>query len=182
MSATNVAYVNMKKYTIPKDLTHSQANALLIQNANKCPEIKKITPTGDDNNVAAYGKFYNYTVKIKKAQVRVKVKFDRPLSMLLALFSMPFALWFMYVLDVTAFDFVKLALPVGALMLSWGIVWSIAYFLGNREQKAILPYIHDTLEGIMEKSEKTGHSPGVFIALAVGVLGIVLLVVSFLMS
>ena len=181
MGATNAVHVNMKKYNIPNELTHAQANKLLIDNANKCTQIKKITPTGEDNNVVAFGRYYSYAVAIKKAQVRVKVKFDQGLGMMLALLCAPFAVWFSYVLDVSDFDFSKIALPLGAFLLVWGIVWTIAYLFGNREQKAILPYIYNTLEGILEKSEKTGFTLGVYLSLAVGLIGLVLVVVSFLL-
>ena len=181
MSGANKTYVNYKKYNISNALTHEQANSLIIQNAAKCPDIKKITPTGANNNVIAYGKFYNYTVKIVNATVSVKIKFDYMLSMILALLCTPFALWFAYEVDVTDFDLRKIALPLGALLLTYGIVFSIAYLKGNREQKAILPYIHDTLAGILEKSPKMGMSTNLLLSLLVGLIGIIVLVLYFVM-
>jgi len=179
MSAANTAYVNYKNYKIPGEMTHAQANNLIIQNAAKCTEIKKVTPTAANDNVIAYGKFYSYTVKIKNSTVKVKTKFNHALAMILAFLCTPFALWFAYEMDVTDFDFGKLALPLGLLLLTYGVVFSIAYLLGNREQKAILPYIHDTLSGILEKSPKMGMSTDLVLALAVGLLGIVILVIHF---
>ena len=180
MSATNTAYVNYKNYRISSDISHAQANNLIIQNASKCPQIKKVTPTAANDNVVAYGKFYSYTVIIKKSTVRLKTKFDYTLAMLLAFLCTPFALWFAYEMDITDFDFTKLALPLGLLLLTYGIVFSIAYLLGNREQRAVLPFIHDTLAGVLEKSPKTGMSTDLVLALLVGVVGIVILVIHFI--
>jgi len=179
MSATNSAYVNYKNYKISNELTHEQANNLIIQNAVKCPEIKKVTPTAANDTVVAYGKYYSYTVNIKNSTVRLKTKFNYTLAMFLAFLCTPFALWFAYEMDVTDFDFTKLALPLGLLLLTYGIVFSIAYLLGNREQKVILPYIHDTLAGILEKSPKMGISADLVSALAAGIAGIIILVIRF---
>jgi len=181
VSAANTTYVNYKNYKIPGSITHSQANNLIIQNAAKCPEIKKVTPTAANDNVVAYGKFYSYSVNIENAAVRIKTKFDYMQAMILAFLCMPFALWFSYEVDVTDFDFTKIALPLGLLLLTYGIVFSIAYLLGNREQKKILPFIHDTLAGILEKSPKMGMSSDLIIALIISLLGIVFLVIRFTM-
>jgi len=180
MSATNSAYVNYKNYKISNALTHEQANNLIIQNAVKCPEIKKVTPTAANDNVVAFGKYYSYTVNVKNSTVRLKTKFNYTLAMFLAFLCTPFALWFAYEMDVTDFDFTKLALPLGLLLLTYGIVFSIAYLLGNREQKVILPYIHDTLAGILEKSPKMGISADLVSALAAGIAGIIILVIRFM--
>jgi len=181
MSAANKTYVNYKNYKISNAMTHEQANNLIIQNAPKCPEIKKVTPTAANNNVIAYGKFYSYAVDIKNSTVRIKTKFDHSIAMLLALICTPFALWFAYEVDVTDFDFAKLALPLGFLLIVYGIVFSIGYILGNKEQKSILPYIHDTLAGILEKSPKMGASADLLVALIVGLAGIIILVLRFIL-
>ena len=180
MSAANKTYVNYKNYKISNAMTHEQANNLIIQNAAKCPEIKKVTPTAANDNVTAYGKFYRYAVNIENSTVRIKTKFDHTIAMFLAFLCMPFALWFAHEMDVTDFDFSKLALPLGLLLLTYGIVFSIGYILGNKEQKAVLPYIHDTLAGILEKSPKMGMSTDLLISLAIGILGVVVLVLRFI--
>jgi len=180
VSAANTTYVNYKNYKIPGAITHTQANNLILQNAKNCPEIKKMTPTAANDNVVAYGKFYSYTVNIENATVRIKTKFDYMLATILAFLCMPFALWFAYEVDATDFDFTKIALPLGLLLLTYGVVFSIAYLLGNREQKVILPFIHDTLAGILEKSSKMGMTPDLILALIVGLLGIVILVIRFI--
>ena len=180
MSAANTTYVNYKNYKISSAITHEQANNQIIQNAKKCPEIKKVTPTAANNNVAAYGKYYSYTVNIQNSAVRVKTKFNHSLAMILAFLCTPFALWFAYEVDVTDFDFSRLALPMGLLLLTYGIIFSVAYILGNREQKAVLPYIHDTLAGILEKSPKMGMSADLVMALAVGIVGVIILIIRFL--
>jgi len=179
MSAANKTYVNYKSYKIPSSITHEHANNLIIQNAAKCPEIKKVTPTAANNNVVAYGKFYSYTVNIKDSAVHIKTKFDHALSMMLAFCSLPFALWFAYEVDVTDLDFTRLALPLGLLLLSYGIVFSVAYMMGNREQKAILPYIHDIMAGILEKSPKMGISSNLLTSILAGIAGIIILVIRF---
>ena len=179
MSAANKTYVNYKNYKISNAITHEQANNLIIQNAIKCPEIKKVTPTAANNNVIAYGKYYSYAVNIKNSTVRVKTKFDRTIAMFLAFLCTPFALWFAYELDITDFNIPKLALPLGLLLLTYGIIFSVAYILGNREQRAVLPYIHDILAGILEKSPKMSISSDLTVALAVGLIGIVILLVRF---
>ena len=180
MSAANKTYVNYKNYKIPNAITHEQANNMIIQNAKKCPEIKKVTPTAANNNVIAYGKYYSYAVNIKNSAVHVKTKFDHTIAMFLALICTPFALWFAYQVDVTDFNFTKIALPMGLLLITYGIIFSIAYMLGNREQKAVLPYIHDTMAGVLEKSSKMGMSVDLAVALAVGLVGIVILVIRFM--
>jgi len=179
MSSANKTYVNYKNYKISSAITHEQANSLIIQNASKCPEINKVTPTAINDNVAAYGRFYSYTVSIENSAVYIKTKFDHTLAMILAFICSPFALWFAYEVDVTDFDFVRLSLPLGLLLLIYGIVFSIAYIRGNREQKSVLPYIHDTLAGVLEKSPKMGMSMNLILSLAVGLAGIVILIVRF---
>jgi len=181
MSGANKTYVNYKNYKISNAMTHEQANNLIIQNAAKCPEIKKVTPNAANGNVIAYGRFYSYTVNIKNSAVHIKTKFDYSISVILALFCLPFALWFAYVVDVTDFDFKRMALPLGLLLFTYGVVFSIGYLKGNREQKAVLPYIHDTLAGILEKSPKMGASTDLFLALIVGLVGIIILIIRFIL-
>jgi len=118
-------------------------------------------------------------VVIENATVSVKTKFDHTIAMILAFVCAPFALWYMYVMDASDFSFGKLALPLGLLLITWGIVWTIAYLLGSKEQKTILPYIHDTLSGILEKSPKMGMSPATILSLVLGLAGVAILVIHF---
>ena len=180
MSSANKTYVNYKNYKTSSAITHDQANNLIIQNASKCPEIKKVTPTAINDNVVAYGRFYSYAVNIENSAVHIKTKFNYTLATILAFICMPFALWFSYEMDVTNFDFAKLSLPLGLLLLIYGIVFSISYIKGNQEQKVVLPYIHDTLAGVLEKSPKMGMPMNLLLTLAIGLVGIIILITRFI--
>jgi len=162
-------------------MTDKEAYELLTADSHGCREIKTIAARPEDNEPVLNGKWYRYTVDVYKGNVKVKTKMDQVLATVLALISLPFALWFGQVLDVDGFEFHQLALPLGLLFLSYGIVWTIAYVAGEKEQKAILSHIYSALKKEpAAHSLKTGMSTSFFTSIIGGLIGIAFLIAYFI--
>jgi len=183
MSTPESTHINLMKYAVADTVTDEEACKLLIDNASKCPQIKKISPTPEDGIVTVNGKFYKYMILIKKGKAHVKAKYDQLLSMILAVILLPFALWFMWTINASGFDFKPMALPLALLLIVDGIVWTIGFTLGDKERSVILPFMYDTLTGTpAEHSPKKLMSAGVPISIILGLLGIVILAISFTLN
>lgn len=172
--------INLRVYEAPNNVDDTQAAELIMQNAAKCEEIKHVAPNPDMGIAELKGKFYKYIIEHKHGKIHVKTKFDYLLSMILAFICMPFALWFGYAFgrsDILAFkDF---GLPLAILLIVWGIVWTIAYALGGKEQNTILTYIYNTLCGNplnTENEAKNAGTSSIIIGLIPLLIGIVILI------
>ena len=173
-------HVNLRDYPAPSGVNDTQAGELIMSNAAKCPEIKHVAPNPNFGIAELKGKYYTYIVEHKREKISVKSKFDTLLSMILAAISTPFALWFGYAFgraDIIAFkDF---GLPLALLLISWGIVWTIAYVSAGKEAKKILSFVYNVVNGNPVDSE-VEHAGGVSSSTLIGIvpllIGIVVLI------
>jgi len=135
---------DLKKYTAPENVSDTHINELLYSKVSQCPDIKSVTPNPEIGIASITGKFYTYTVEHKHENIHVRPKINYGVSVILSLFSLPFALWIVYTFDWTV-PFKTYALPLSLLLISFGISWLIGYTLGDKEQKSILTYIYNIL-------------------------------------
>ena len=175
--------IDLKEYSVPNEISDTQTNELIYSKVSQCADIKSVTPNPDIGIASLTGKFYKYIVEHKHGKIHVRPKMNYGTSVVLSLFSLPFALWFMY-----AFDWLKpfneYAIPLSLLLLSFGVVWFIGYTLGDKEQVSILSYIYNILTG-NPANTPVEHAKGVgankLMAIIPFILGILVLVLFFVM-
>ena len=136
--------VDLKKYAAPGNVSDTQINELLYGKVSQCSDIKSVTPNPEIGIASITGKYYNYTVEHKHDNIHVRSKINYGISVILSLFSIPFALWIVYTFDFSV-PFKGYALPLSLLLISFGISWLVGYTLGDKEQKSILTYIYNIL-------------------------------------
>jgi len=175
--------INLKDYPAPSGVSDSQTVELINGKVSQCPAIKGVTPNPDLGLALLKGSYYNYTVEHKRERIHIKPKINYGFSVILSAFSVPFAVWFGYAMDFTQ-PFTSFALPLSLLLISFGIAWFIGYTLGDKEQKVILTYIYNVLNGksanaSVENAKGIGANKlGAIIPL---ILGIAALVAFFVM-
>ena len=176
--------INLRKYKLTSTMTDAEAYGILTTTAAGCTMVKSIAARPEDNEPVLSGSWYKYMVDVKNDRVRVKPKLDITKSMILTFICLPFALWFVWGVQATGDDYFReAALPLASMFISFGVIYLIAYLIGGKEQKVILPFIYDTLNrGSVEKapvSAETGMGLSYFSAIAALVIGIVILVLHF---
>jgi len=175
--------IDLKEYTVPNEISDTQTNELIYSKVSQCTDIKSVTPNPDVGIASLTGKFYKYTVEHKHGKIHVRPKINYGISVVLSAFSIPFALWFVYVFDWLV-PFKQYALPLSLLLISFGVVWFIGYTLGDKEQKSILSYIYNVLTGNPANAQ-IEHAKGVgankLLAIIPFILGLVVLVLFFVM-
>jgi len=175
--------LNLKEFSAPENINDTQAAELIMSNAAKCPTVKHVAPNPELGIAELKGKIFKYIVEHKRGKIHVKTKMDYLLSVVLAMICSPFAVWFGYAFgraDIT--DFKAYLLPLALLLIAWGIIWTIAAILGKNEQKNILSYIYNVINGKTPTAE-VPSAKGVSSNILVGVLpllgGIVVLIINF---
>ena len=181
-----MSQVNLRKYKLPSAMTDAEAYSILTENAANCPQVKTIAARAEDNEPVLNGSWYKYLVEVNNDHVHIKPKLDTSRQMILTMICLPFALWFVWGVQATGSDFFRAAaLPVASMFISFGIIFLIAYILGDKEQKSVLPFIYSTLNReSAEKgsvSGKTGMSASYFSVIAALIIGIVILILHFVM-
>jgi len=136
--------VNLRSYDLPVEMSYEQAHEVLTSNSTNCSHVKTVSVRPGDNVPVINGSWYDYNVEVKNNHAWIKPKFNRLRSIILTLFCVPFAVWFV---QGTFADLDAVLLPLGALFLSFGIVFSVGYILGAKEQRSILPFIYTSLKG-----------------------------------
>jgi len=138
--------VNLKDFPAPNEITDTQTNELINGKVSQCPDIKSVTPNPDIGIASLTGKFFNYTIEHKHGNIHVRPKINYGISVVLSSFTIPFALWFVYTFDFDV-PFANYAIPLSLIFISFAITWMIGYTLGDKEQKSILSYIYNILNG-----------------------------------
>ena len=181
-----MSHPHFRKFDIPAHMTDAEAYSELTANAANCHAIKSIAVRQGDDEPVLSGNWYKYTVDVKDKTVHVKPKMDTSKSMILTMICLPFALWVVWGVQDMFTDFLRqAALPVAALFIAFGIIYAIAYSFGGKEQKAVLPFIYNTLhKNTAENAVHTGNTgmfSSYFSAAASLILGIVILILHFVM-
>ena len=182
--------LNLRKFKLSRAMTDAEAYNTLTSKAANCPRVKSIAARPDDDEPVLSGDWYKYTVDVKNEHVHVKPKLDVTKSMILTFICLPFALWFVWFTNLDGDDlmaiFIQATLPLAWMFISFGIVYTVAYVIGGKEQKEILPFIYNTLCGDnADKNSASGNTGmaasyvGSIVAL---IIGIVLLVLHFVLK
>ena len=176
-----MAKINLKDYPAPAGLSDAQATEMINSKIAQCPEIKSAKTNPDIGIASVKGKYNNYTVEHKYDKIRVNVKMNYGVSVILSALCAPFAVWFGY-----AFDFSKpytgYALPLALLLISFGVFWFYGYTEGDKEQKIVLKYIYNVLNNqststLLDNTKSVGANK--LIAIVPFILGVVVLVTFF---
>jgi len=167
-------------------MTDAEAHSLLAADAANCPLVRAVAARAEDDEPVLSGGWYKYTVAVDKDRVRVKPKIDVTKSMVLMFVCLPFALWFVWGVQTTGDDFFRqAALPLASMFISFGLIYTIAYLIGGKEQQVILPFIYNTLNKDSDKiasgTGKTGMFGSYFSAITCLIIGIVILILHFVM-
>jgi len=142
------SHINLKEYEAPAGVSDSQAAERIMSNSAKCPEVKRATPNPDLGIAGLRGKLNNYIIEHKHNKIHIKAKEIYVVSVIKAAILSPLALWFGYTFGSDpGFNFKSFALPLSLLLIAWGIVWSIGYVFSNKEQKTILSFIYNVING-----------------------------------
>jgi len=158
-------------------MTETETHEILTANSAHCQQIKTISVRPDSDVPVINGRWYDYTVEVNNENVIVKPKLNRLKQIILTLFCLPFAIWFV---QGTFADISSILLPLGALFLSFGIVFTIGYSLGAKEQKVILPFIYKTLKGESAGENTTVGMTASFVSTVIPcLLGITALIIHF---
>ena len=181
--------INLRKYTLPSAMTATEAYESLTGNAASCPQIKSIAVRQSDNEPILSGGWFKYTADVEKDEVKVKPKMDVTKSMILTIICLPFALWFVWGTNLDAPDlmgmFRQAALPLAWMFISVGLVYTIAYLLGGKEQKSVLSFIYTTLNKNSDTSAadsgSTGMGASYFFSVITLIIGIVILILHFVL-
>jgi len=169
--------INLRNYNISAFITETETHEKLTENSSQCQQIKTISVRPDSDVPVINGSWYDYSVEVSNKNVRVKPRLNRLKQIILTLFCVPFAIWFV---QGTFADASSMLLPLGALFLSFGIVFTIGYSLGAKEQKAILPFIYQTLKGESAGENTTIAMTASFVSTVIPcILGVIALVVHF---
>ncbi|MCL2819267.1 MAG: hypothetical protein FWD38_00325 [Oscillospiraceae bacterium] len=175
--------INLKEYAMASQISDAQIGELLYGKVSQCSDIKSVTPNPTIGIASIIGKFYNFTVEHKHEKIFVRPKMNYNMSVILSMFSIPFALWIVYTFDFSV-PFKNYALPLALLLISYGISWFIGYTLGDIEQKSILSYIYNILNNDPpDKTVKNTKTLGTnkLLAILPFLAGIIVLVLFFVL-
>ena len=181
--------INLRRFKLSTSMTDAEAYGLLTANAASCSQVKSIAARPDDDEPVLSGSWYKYTVDVKDDHVHVKPKIDMTKSMILMFICMPFALWFVWGTNLDAPDLMSMfrqaALPLAWMFISFGFIYTVAYTIGGKEQKEVLPFIYNTLckdsEPKASASDNTGMFASLFTSVACLIVGIIILILHFVM-
>jgi len=172
--------VNLKNYSLQAAVTTAQAHDILTSKSSACPQIKTVSVRPDDNVPVINGNWYHYNIEVKNEHVKVKPKFDRFRQMIFTLFCIPSAIW---LVQGTFANLDAFLLPLGALFLSFGIVFTIWYLLGIKEQNKILPFIYTALtEKTVDRISNPKMAAALFSTIVSILVGIAAIAAHFLMG
>jgi len=170
--------VNLRSYNLSAAMTDEQAHDVLTSKSSECSHVKTVSVRPGDKVPVINGSWYDYNVEVKNDHVWIKPKFNRLRQIILSLFCIPFAVWFV---QGSFANLDAVLLPLGALFLSFGIVFTLGFSMGAKEQKMILPFIYESLKG-----EPPAHisnpamTANIVVTIVSGLIGIAAIIAHFI--